>query len=1071
MSRALAFLLTILLFASVGADAQQNQGGGVRQSGNVTPGHGACWTTYGVVQDCGTPSNPFITGGVGVLSSNQTSIGIDNARNTGGYNQLGLGVTGAAGWITLIPFGGAPNIPLNIVVPALNFIVDGTTYPFPGTGSTPGGANTDVQFNNAGSFGGVPGFTFVAPATLSLGLPGTSVGTLAFGNASGGTVDLIPTTGALGSSVISIPAVIATMATQTTAVSGHCPQWNSSLILVDSGGMCGGGGGGMITIGTTPISGGTSGYILFNSGGFVGNMSTTGSPGNVVLSISPSLVTPNLGTPSTVNLSNATNLPIGAIVGLGTGVAGALGSALNGSGGLVGYSGALGTPTSGTLTFATGLPISGITGLGAGVAAALAESVTGSGGIVEASLPTISGLTVTTSFTALGLVTNSDLVNSATTVNGQTCTLGSTCAITASATSITIGTTTTIGGSAGRVLSDDGTHVQEVSYGLTGTNTLVETTGGGLITASVLPLATSSAFGAVKPDGVTIPVTAGVISTAATTINGTVCTPASTCTITTAASSISVGTTTITSGTPGQVFYNNAGVLGGLSTTGSGSVVLATSPALVTPALGTPASGVATNLTGTAAGLTSGATNGLISATTTVVVSAATAPTTGQVLTAGSSVAASWQTPASGAGFANPSATAGPAAVNGTAITVMRSDSAPAVQKASNAQFGISEGDGQSITCVSGVCSSLASDRTAASPTILATDLSGAIYISSGTLTVPSTSVFTAGATVIAVNYSATSTGAVTTTPTVNSGANCVTATGIPAGAAWFMQSNGTSIDCFQVGGVGGATGANPTGTAGPTAVNGSATTFMRSDAAPAIQKATNAQFGIAEGDNQSITCVVGVCSATSSERTAAAPTILASDLFGSIYISSGTLTVPATSTFVAKSTVLAVNYAGSSTGAVTTTPTINAGGGCVTATGIPAAGAWLMQSNGTSVDCLQIISNPNSGPTTLSTGTTVSLSAPREYYVCTGTCTVTPPVPAAGYEFCVLNDDNVSTVVTLAALGGSAQYENQARTAYGTAGTGTAVSGGAVGDKICILGRDSTHYLTPTAAGSWVMN
>jgi hypothetical protein len=40
--------------------------------------------------------------------------------------------------------------------------------------------------------------------------------------------------------------------------------------------------------------------------------------------------------------------------------------------------------------------------------------------------------------------------------------------------------------------------------------------------------------------------------------------------------------------------------------TGSGSLVFATSPTLVTPLLGTPTSGVATNLTGTAAGLTAG---------------------------------------------------------------------------------------------------------------------------------------------------------------------------------------------------------------------------------------------------------------------------------------------------------------------------------------------------------------------------------------------------------------------------------------------------------------------------------
>jgi len=83
----------------------------------------------------------------------------------------------------------------------------------------------------------------------------------------------------------------------------------------------------------------------------------------------------------------------------------------------------------------------------------------------------------------------------------------------------------------------------------------------------------------------------------------------------------------------------------------------------------------------------------------------------------------------------------------------------------------------------------------------------------------------------------------------------------------------------------------------------------------------------------------------------------------------------------------------------------------------------------------------------------------------------VTPPVPAAGYEFCVLNDDNVATVITLAALGSSAQYEATARTSYGTAGTGTMVSGGAAADKICIVGRDSTHYLTTTSTGTWTAN
>lgn len=63
----------------------------------------------------------------------------------------------------------------------------------------------------------------------------------------------------------------------------------------------------------------------------------------------------------------------------------------------------------------------------------------------------------------------------------------------------------------------------------------------------------------------------------------------------------------------------------------------------------------------------------------------------------------------------------------------------------------------------------------------------------------------------------------------------------------------------------GGASGANPTATAGPVAINGTATTFMRSDAAPAIQKASASQFGIVEVDGTTITAAAGVISATGS--------------------------------------------------------------------------------------------------------------------------------------------------------------------------------------------------------------
>jgi hypothetical protein len=103
--------------------------------------------------------------------------------------------------------------------------------------------------------------------------------------------------------------------------------------------------------------------------------------------------------------------------------------------------------------------------------------------------------------------------------------------------------------------------------------------------------------------------------------------------------------------------------------------------------------------------------------------------------------------------------------------------------------------------------------------------------------------------------------------------------------------------------------------------------------------------------------------------------------------------------------------------------------------------------------------------------GTSITLTAPRGYAICTGTCTVSVPVPVAGYEFCVLNDDNIATAITLSALGSSAMYENSARTAYGTAGTGTLALSAAAANKVCIVGRDSTHYLTVSYNGAVTVN
>lgn len=82
---------------------------------------------------------------------------------------------------------------------------------------------------------------------------------------------------------------------------------------------------------------------------------------------------------------------------------------------------------------------------------------------------------------------------------------------------------------------------------------------------------------------------------------------------------------------------------------------------------------------------------------------------------------------------------------------------------------------------------------------------------------------------------------------------------------------NGTNTNCLIVTGKvlgqgacggGGLTPANPTATAGPTANNGVALTYMRSDASPAVQLGSATQKGIVQVDGTTITAVGGVISA-----------------------------------------------------------------------------------------------------------------------------------------------------------------------------------------------------------------
>ncbi len=254
------------------------------------------------------------------------------------------------------------------------------------------------------------------------------------------------------------------------------------------------GAGGAIAVGVTPITGGTSGRILYNFLNKLGELPTSGS-GAVALVNAPTFVGPILGAATATSINGLGITTSTGTLTIANGktftasnsitIAGTDASTLNvGTGGTLGTAAFINTGTSGaTIPLLNG---------------------TNTWGAVQ----TLPSPAFTGTVTGNATIPNAVLVNSATTVNGQTCTLGASCTVTAAATGITVGTTTVGGGTTTRVLFNNAGTLGE--YVISGTGSVAMTTSPAFTTPS-LGVATATSI-----NGLTITSSAaGVLTIAA----------------------------------------------------------------------------------------------------------------------------------------------------------------------------------------------------------------------------------------------------------------------------------------------------------------------------------------------------------------------------------------------------------------------------------------------------------------------------------------------------------------------------------------------------------------------------
>lgn len=138
---------------------------------------------------------------------------------------------------------------------------------------------------------------------------------------------------------------------------------------------------------------------------------------------------------------------------------------------------------------------------------------------------------------------------------------------------------------------------------------LVDLAGGGSGTVQTVAVATANGFAGTSDGNASAPTltltttVTGILkgngtAISAVTIGSGLSFDGTTLSATGGGSGITIGTTTITSGTNTRVLFNNSGVVGEYTISGTGNVAMTTSPTFTTPALGTPSAAVLTNATG-----------------------------------------------------------------------------------------------------------------------------------------------------------------------------------------------------------------------------------------------------------------------------------------------------------------------------------------------------------------------------------------------------------------------------------------------------------------------------------------